>query len=62
MLIVILQIFIIVSFTFIFIIAMKNNWQLTAICFGLALLIVVCNTMVKSNKLYNGELTQNGQK
>lgn len=62
MLITIVQVFVVVSFTFIFIIAMKNNWQLTAICFGLALLIVGCDTMVKSGKLYNGEVIQNGQK
>lgn len=62
MLIVILQIFVVVSFTFIFIIAMKNQWQFTAICFGFALLMVGCDTMIKSGKLYNEEVIQNGQK
>jgi hypothetical protein len=62
MLITIVQVFVVISFTFIFIIAMKNQWQFTAICFGFALLMVGCDTMVKSGKLYNEEVIQNGQK
>ncbi len=32
------KIFVIISFTFVFIIAMKNQWGFTALCFGIALL------------------------
>lgn len=37
------KIFVIISFTFVFIIAMKNQWGFTSIFFGIALLIAGMN-------------------